>query len=265
MNGNLLICPKCHERLLKSGNSLVCGSGHCFDVSKFGYVNLLLANQKHTKDPGDDKVMILARDEFLKRGYFDKLRNKLCQKVQENKGGVVLDAGCGTGYYSSPLCNSDVVAVDISKEAARMTAKNNKNATTVVASIFNLPIMDGAVDIILNVFAPKPQDEFMRVLNAGGKIIEVVPARQHMKEIKDLLFEDKAKDNIEKFAFTNFNLIGSEKLTYAVHLSDQSDILNLVKMTPYWHTGGEKYANKLGDVKNLSTTFDFVINTWEKQ
>ena len=265
MNEKLLFCPKCHERLLANGKSLVCEKGHCFDVSKFGYVNLLLANQKRTKDPGDDKVMIGARNEFLSKGYFEKLRNKICQTAQEKKGGVVLDAGCGTGYYSSPLCNDfDVVAVDISKEAARMAAKNNKNATAVVASIFNLPVADRSVDIVLNVFAPKPQQEFARVLKEDGIILEVVPAKDHMKEIKDVLFYDKSKQNAEKFAFTNFKLVQSERLTYTVDMEDQTDIQNLVKMTPYWHTGGEKFFNNPKNIKTISTTFDFLVNIWKK-
>ena len=30
-------------------------NGHCFDIAKEGYVNLLPANKKHSDNPGDSK------------------------------------------------------------------------------------------------------------------------------------------------------------------------------------------------------------------
>ena len=43
----------------------LCLTGHSFDRAAAGYVNLLPANRKHSKDPGDDKDMVAARAAFL--------------------------------------------------------------------------------------------------------------------------------------------------------------------------------------------------------
>ena len=35
-------CPICTKSMDIQGNSLICRHGHCFDISRYGYVNLLL-------------------------------------------------------------------------------------------------------------------------------------------------------------------------------------------------------------------------------
>src|SRR5579863_8064140 len=102
---HLLICPVCHLHFSRVGSSLKCANGHSFDVAKEGYVNLAVG-----KMLGDTKEMLLARREFLERGYYRPLSNALNEIVagyvqtQEQVAGVlprftVLDAGCGEGYY----------------------------------------------------------------------------------------------------------------------------------------------------------------------
>ena len=53
-------CPVCNEVLNQIDKSYKCLNGHCFDVNKKGFVNLLLANQSHSENPGDSKEMIDA-------------------------------------------------------------------------------------------------------------------------------------------------------------------------------------------------------------
>ena len=126
----LLICPVCKEELKPAEKSYLCKNGHCFDIAKSGYVNLLQINHKKTKNPGDDKEMILARKHFLDLGYFEKLRNKIYEIIKDYSPATILDAGCGSGYYTNKLENEfQVISVDISKSAADVTAKNNKQST----------------------------------------------------------------------------------------------------------------------------------------
>ena len=56
-------CPKCGGLLRRreEGASLACPAGHAYDVAAAGYVNLLLATQKHSKDPGDSPEGVRAR------------------------------------------------------------------------------------------------------------------------------------------------------------------------------------------------------------
>lgn len=267
MNKNIscLICPNCGAHLNANDSSLVCEHGHCFDISKEGYVNLLLPNMKKTKEPGDDKVMISARQKFLNKGYFSKLKNEIEKTILDFQAETVLDAGCGTGYYANTLWRMgvNVIGIDISKFAIQCASKNNCNVNYFVASIFNLPILENSIDVILNVFAPKPQNEFKRILKENGIILEVVPGEDHLKELKQTIYQEEFKHNKEKFVFDKFKLKQSQRIIYQETITEHEDIVNLAKMTPYWYKGGQKNIINLESAK-LTITFDFIINVWEK-
>ena len=67
-------CPLCAAPLEDAPTVLRCPSGHAFDKAREGYTNLLPANQKHSKAPGDDKGMSAARRAFLDKGWYKPLR-----------------------------------------------------------------------------------------------------------------------------------------------------------------------------------------------
>ncbi|MHB8457562.1 MAG: putative RNA methyltransferase, partial [Acidimicrobiales bacterium] len=66
------ICPVCRGRLCLSelGQQWACPLGHSFDVAREGYVNLLLAGQRRSRQPGDSAEMVSARRRFLATGAF---------------------------------------------------------------------------------------------------------------------------------------------------------------------------------------------------
>lgn len=260
---DFLICPNCTKELNIFNKSLICLNNHCFDISKQGYINLLLPNKKKTKMPGDDIMMVNARNSFLQKGYYEELKNQITNIILKYKHEVILDAGCGTGYYTSGLDNkSNIIGIDISKNAIQTASKNYKEGLYIVSSIFEMPLKDRCIDIVLNIFAPKPQEEFKRVLKTDGIIIEVVPGKYHLKELKEVIYKEDFTLNKEKFAFTKFNNIESVKVSYVKHISSKEDIINLIKMTPYWYKGGAKNLINLDNIKLNKITLDFIINVW---
>lgn len=264
---NILICPNCGENLSYTETRFVCPRNHCFDIAKEGYVNLLLPNQKKSKDPGDDKTMINARQEYLNNGYYQPLRDEICKIIDRSNAEVILDAGCGTGYYTNNLDSNkyQICGVDISKHAIKIASKNNKDNLYIVASIFSLPIESKSIDIILNIFAPKPKVEFERVLKNDGLIIEVVPGKKHLRELKTVIYEKEFLENKEKYAFENFKLEQTQRLSYSKKFNNAHDIINLLKMTPYWYNGGEINSQLILDANINEITFDFIINIWRKK
>ena len=46
----MLVCPKCGKRLVREGQSYRCERGHCYDVARQGYTNLLIRKQKESGD-----------------------------------------------------------------------------------------------------------------------------------------------------------------------------------------------------------------------
>jgi 23S rRNA (guanine745-N1)-methyltransferase len=76
-----LICPLCRTPLTLENKSQRCANGHSFDIAKEGYVNLLLVQQKKSKEPGDNPEMVKARREFLQAGYYQPLCNAASQLI----------------------------------------------------------------------------------------------------------------------------------------------------------------------------------------
>ena len=152
---SIFICPKCRRPLNVTGGSMVCESGHCYDIAKQGYVNLLLQSGKHVH--GDNKQMIASRKSFLDKGYYSHLRDALSTCVNKHlKDGVLLDAGCGEGYYPFGLSEDgyELYGIDISKDALIYASKRGKFMKTAVASVYSMPVADMSCDGVISVFSP---------------------------------------------------------------------------------------------------------------
>ena len=133
---SLFCCPICGEGLRREPGRYACPGGHSFDVAKEGYVNLLPANRQHSKAPGDDKEMAAARSQFLEGGWYGPLRETLCALVEKygRQAPVLLDAGCGEGWYTSALGETvlarggRIAGVDLSKPGVKRAARRQSRA-----------------------------------------------------------------------------------------------------------------------------------------
>lgn len=180
-----LTCPVCGGVLHREERSLRCGAGHCYDIARQGYVNLLRSNQSKSKRHGDDKRMVAARTAFLDAGYYAPLRDAVAAAAAEFTAGDadVLDAGCGEGYYTAQVLHTlqqqgrtpSVCGVDISRDALICAHRRAPELTLAVASIAHLPVADASCDLLLNVFAPHDAGEFARVLRPRGVLLRVIP------------------------------------------------------------------------------------------
>ena len=98
----IFVCPKCMGKLnITDAGAARCESGHSYDRSRYGYYNLLLSAGGGIH--GDNREMILARRQFLGSGAYGRLAELIAARCSEHlaAGGVMLDAGCGEGYYTS--------------------------------------------------------------------------------------------------------------------------------------------------------------------
>ncbi len=264
------ICPVCKHKLNKSERQYFCSQGHSFDISKDGYVNLLMSQQSSSKRHGDDKLMVRSRRDFLGKGFYEKLSNKLCETVKNhvNCHSVIVDVGCGEGYYSnaiSEVLSTDFYGVDISKDALRYASKSMKERQFAVASAFNLPFEDSTVDCVLNIFAPSAYDEFYRVLKENGLLIKAVPLEEHLWGLKSVLYNNPYKNKPEIRNEELFDLVSEEEIKYEINLTDSEDILNLFRMTPYYYKTSREDAEKIINKKELTTTVHFCVEVYRKR
>src|SRR5699024_8665260 len=99
------------------------------------------------------------------------------------------DIGGGTGYYLAGLVDALSGAqgrvVDTSVRALRFAARAHERAAAASWGVFSrFPLQDGAVDLVLDVFAPRHAAEFARVLAPGGHLLVVRPAAEHLAELR---------------------------------------------------------------------------------
>src|SRR4249919_687364 len=115
----MLLCPvrACHMELVRADRRLLCPRGHSFDVARSGYVNLLQPQDRRSKHPGDTIAAVAARRRLHDRGVTEPLLRGVAEVLAASKGDVVLDVGCGVGYYLGELAAEtgfDAHGVDIS-------------------------------------------------------------------------------------------------------------------------------------------------------
>lgn len=268
------ICPVCRESLAEEEKIYKCKNGHCFDKSKFGYVNLLQSQKSSAKRHGDDRVMIRARRDFLDRGYYSFLRDALCDICNENlmNGAAVIDAGCGECWYSSGIKHKlfengkDICfyGVDISKDALEFASKRKSGIPAAVASVFELPFADDSADLLLNIFSPEADGEYLRVLKKGGVMIRVIPLENHLFELKAAVYSKPYLNDIPATDVDGFELVKTEKICQTLDISSNEDIQNLFKMTPYYYKTGKDDQAKLDNLERLEVRAEFEIRVYRK-
>ena len=250
-----------------------CAQNHSFDYAKEGYLNLLLSNQRHSKNPGDSGEMIASRHMFLESGVYQAIAEKLGEMIIENgqKSGLnILDCGCGEGYFTRQLSqkerfdSSNFYGVDISKSAIKCAAKNNKQERWIIGNIMQkLPIKTGAMDVVLSILAPRHIEEIERVLSDNGFVIIGIPGENHLIELRKLLlaedksFHDKSDKEIKKFS-PLFECNVRDEVVYKERLTNEQ-LSHLSKMTPmYWNTS-KKMLDETLRLDTLDITVHFKL------
>lgn len=251
-----IICPICKNELHKTLKSYICNNKHCFDIAKEGYLNL---NRKNSQNTGDEKEMINARRNFLNKGYYHFLRDKINELINEED--TLLDLACGEGYYTSFFKAKDKVGVDLSKSGLKIASKNDPNTLYLLNNIFNNPLKDHCLDKIITIFAPIAKQEIVRLLKDDGKFILVRPNSKHLYELKQVVYDKPYLNEIENIQIEGLKLEQEISISNRSML-DTNDLHNLFMMTPYYHTTSIKDKEKLDGIKNLDVTFDFLIDVF---
>ncbi len=264
----ILKCPICGADISRVGGSLVCGKKHTFDIAKSGYVNL---NVNGTA-AGDSKEMVRARSSFLDGGYYSPFAEKLVETVNGFPHDVLLDAGCGEGYYSVRIAKETggtLYGFDLSRAAVEKAAKRASSqdvaASFFVGGIFDLPVKDGGVDVVLNLFAPCAREEFLRILKPHGHLIMGIAGEKHLLGLKSALYSEVYLNNPEKLGeLDGFTRVSTERVNYKTVICGTEQIENLFSMTPYYWKTSKEDADKLRKLEQLETELDFEIAVFEK-
>src|SRR5258707_14594082 len=124
----MLLCPvrSCHMALVREERRLVCSRRHSFDVARTGYVNLLQPQERRSNQPGDTAAAVEARRRLHDRGVTGPLLHAIAEISAARPSDIVLDAGCGDGFYLGALARQtgcSAHGVDISVPAIDAAAR----------------------------------------------------------------------------------------------------------------------------------------------
>ncbi|MFT5924806.1 MAG: 23S rRNA (guanine745-N1)-methyltransferase [Paraglaciecola sp.] len=268
-------CPSCSNVLLLNNKVWACANGHSYDVAKEGYVNLLLAQHKNSKQPGDNKQMVNGRRAFLEQGFYQPLADSISHIFNQHLATYktqtevnFFDAGCGEGYYMaqvSQLCIQTDLKIkfsglDISKFAVQKAAKKYPNNHFAVASTFQLPLESNSQDAVLQIFAPSSEIEIHRVLKPSGIWITVNPAANHLYEFKQALYDKPTEHKSGQVTPEGFALVQQLNISFVIQLGEPQQRENLLMMTPYyWSATAEKKQNLVDNLKQFTTDFDIKV------
>ncbi len=288
-----LICPLDQAKLQQEDNCLRCENGHSFDIARQGYINLLPVQKKRSKDPGDSKEMIVARQNFLNAGIYQPISEKLNQLIKpllekqcistEEKTTksqstdilgrpCVIDAGCGEGYYLQQLATDleehqyNLIGLDISKWAVQAAAKRNKQITWIVGTNAHLPVEPASVDIIICMFGFYDLERFAALLKPGGIVLLAEAGTEHLIELRELIYPEVRRTplpDISDALNKGYKLIEERSLQFSPETLNQQQVKDLMVMTPHLYRASFEGKQKAEALTELTITADVVFRVLE--
>lgn len=278
--GSLLACPVCGLPLSRRKATFECDNGHVFDVARDGYVNLLLAQHRHSKDPGYNREMIAARRDFFDRGHYEPLADQIASMIAgylpERDLPTVLDAGCGEGYYLRRLghyltgtAQGDAVlrcGLDISKHGIRVAARRDPQGLYAVAGTFHMPVLADTVDVLLTHFSPVSAADFRRVVRPGGVVLVGGPGEDHLYSFKELLYDAPARFEPSESLTSDdgFEPISVDRIQYKLELRGPGQVADLLAMTPFFWSASQDTQARLQAIASLDTEVDVVVHAYRR-
>lgn len=245
---------------------------HCFDLASSGYVNLMRPGHG---DGGDSKEAVRARKEFLSLDYYSPAALALCDLVRyyaDPEKGILIDAGCGEGYYTAYLAAKgfSVAGVDLSRPAVdsaakRLGATGIKNGFFSVSSVYELPMADTSATAVVNVFAPCAEEEFLRVLRPGGILAVMYAGPEHLMGLKKALYETIYENDGRADLPKSMTLLKEERVKFEIEVEGNAAVQNLFAMTPYYWKTSREDGEKLKKLDSLTTTVDMIIAIYQKK
>ncbi len=218
----MILCPvrHCHMALARVERRLFCPGGHSFDVARSGYINLLQPQDRRSNQPGDTVAAVAARRRLHDRGATATMLRSLADFMALTPADIVLDAGCGDGFYLGTLAGEVGFAahgVDISTPAVDAAARRYPGCEWIVANADRfVPYADSSFSMVMSITARMNSSEFRRVLRAGGRLIVALPAPDDLIELRGN-GRDRTGQAVETFA-KDFTLLDRRRATSAADL-----------------------------------------------
>jgi len=218
----MLVCPvrNCRLPLNREDRRLLCDRGHSFDIARSGYINLLQPQDRRSNQPGDTVAAVAARRRLHDRGVTQPLFHAIAEILCPSDSDIVLDAGCGDGFYLGTLARQsgfNAHGVDISVPAIEAAARRYPECQWIVANADRfVPFAGRSFSIIMSITARMNDSEFRRVLGDDGRLLVALPAADDLIELRGS-GHDRTARTVESFA-RHFTLADQRRVTTVADL-----------------------------------------------
>jgi 23S rRNA (guanine745-N1)-methyltransferase len=206
--------------------------GHSFDAARSGYFNLLQPQDRRSRQPGDTAEAVAGRRRLHDLGVTQPLFEAIEKIAAATRDDIVLDAGCGDGFYLGMLARKtgcEAHGVDISTAAIDAAAKRYPECEWIVANADRfVPYQDRSFSRILSITARMNSSEFRRVLRDDGRLLVAIPAPDDLIELRGA-GRDRVARTIETFS-PDFEVIDQQRVTTIADLDAEAvgDLLHSV-------------------------------------
>jgi 23S rRNA (guanine745-N1)-methyltransferase len=210
--------------LVRADRRLLCVRGHSFDIARSGYINLLQPQERRSKQPGDAVDALEARRRLHDGGVTAPMQQAIGEFLSLTPNDVVLDAGCGDGYYLGTLARQSGCkghGIDISTPAIDAAARRYPECEWVVANADRfVPYDDRSFSIVLSITARMNAPEFRRVLREDGRLLIALPAPEDLIELRGS-DRDRVTRTVEDFT-PGFSLAEQRRVTTTADLDSSA-------------------------------------------
>jgi len=276
-------CPLDGLPLVPVNKSLRCANNHTFDVSRYGYVNLLPVQLKPSRDPGDSKAMVAARRRVLDAGVFQPLAiaiNEIATGVltpSTTENITLLDAGCGEGYYTASLhealCDEQeqlaikVAGVDISRWAVTAATKRYPHLSWAVGNNKQLPLATGAAQLITCIFGFPTWQPWSILQHAGQSVMVVDAGLEHLLELRELIYPEvklHKPDRTEASTTAGYLQTTTRQVRFQQLIERRDQLDDLLLMTPHGAKATTDRRASIDQLVNRMLTIDTTITVYQK-
>jgi len=211
---------------------LYCARGHSFDIARSGYINLLQPQERRSKQPGDTAAALAGRRRLHDLGVTAPLLRAIAEILAASPHDVVLDAGCGDGFYLGSLAREtgfEAHGLDISIPAIDAAGRRYPGCEWIVANADRVvPYADRSFTLVLSITGRMNATEFRRVLRADGRLLVAIPAPDDLNELRGK-GRDRVPRTVETFA-RDFTLVEQRRISTTADLdpSAVSDLLHSI-------------------------------------
>jgi 23S rRNA (guanine745-N1)-methyltransferase len=166
------------------------------------------------------------------RGITEGLLCAIGDVIAASPTDIVLDAGCGDGFYLGTLARRigfDAHGIDISIPAVEAAARRYPESEWVVANADRfVPYADRSFSIVLSITARMNESEFRRVLSDDGRLLVALAAPDDLIELRGA-GRDRVKRTVETFVH-HFRLVEQRRVTTKADLDSVAveDVLRAI-------------------------------------